>query len=80
MLAGEYLKSLIGHFRQNIVGPAVRALRLTDFLDRQIDLGMRVPEVHTRHRAGQRQVVRLNLVFMLYIGRDQVLIHSAGFD
>ena len=39
-----------------ILGAAVRALGLAGFLDRQEYSRMRVPQVHPRHRAGQRQV------------------------
>lgn len=50
---------------QHVVRTAVRAHRLTRRLDRQVDLGMRIPQRHPRHRAGQRQIRRSHFVAVL---------------
>ncbi len=57
--------------------PAIRALCLAGLLDRQIHLGVGVPQVHSRHRTGQRNVVTPYTVTVLCVCRDQLLVNCA---
>ena len=50
---------------------AIRALRPACLLDGQEHARMRVPEMHSRHGAGQRQVGRRDLVLILRVRLDQ---------
>jgi len=51
----------------------IGTLRVAGRLDGQIHLWMRIPEVHTRHRARERQIFRPDFVQMLGIGWNEVL-------
>lgn len=66
--------SLLVLIFKKVGGAAVRAFGLPRFLDRQIHLRMRIPQVHTGHRTGQRQVLAPYAIPVLCIGWDQVLI------
>ena len=56
---------------KNVLGAAVRALRPAGLLDRQIDPRVRVPEIHLRHRARERQIAGVHFVFVLRVGLDE---------
>lgn len=60
-----------------VLGATIRAFRLAAFLDRQVYLGVRIPQVHPRHRARQRQFRLPHLVAMLCIGRNEVFVDGA---
>ncbi len=62
---------------KHILGPAIRAFRLTGLLDRQIHLRMRIPQVHARHRAGQWYVPALYLVAVPRISCNQILVNGS---
>ena len=63
---------------QHIDRATVRALRLAGFVDGQIHLRVRIPQVHAGHRAGQRQVSRTDRVAMLGVGGNQILVDGSG--
>src|SRR5580692_1201262 len=56
---------------ERVLGAAIRALGPAAAFDGQIHPRMRVPQVHLRHRAGQRQVVRGYLVLVLRVRLDE---------
>ena len=55
---------------KRVLSTTVRALRFTRCLDGQKHLGMRIPQVHARHRTRQGQILRPHLVFMLCVSRN----------
>src|SRR5579863_6698694 len=56
---------------QRVLRAAVGALRPAGIFNRKIHARMRVPQVHLRHRAAQRQILGADLVLVLRVGCDQ---------
>ena len=58
---------------EGVFGAAVRALGPAILLDGQVDARVGVPQVHLRHGAGERQVLRRHLILVLRVRLDQRL-------
>jgi len=64
------------HFgRQFVVCPAIGALGLSSRFYRQIDLRMRVPQIHSGQRTVQRQVLYVDAITVLRIRSDQLFLN-----
>lgn len=62
---------------QLIARPTIGTLRLSRALNGQVDLRVRVPQVHAGQRAMQGQLLMTNTIDMLRVSLNQVLVHSA---
>jgi hypothetical protein len=67
----------VGPVTDEILRATIRAFGLACFGNRQVYLRMRIPQVHSGHRAGQWDVRRPNFVPVLGVSRDQILIDRA---
>lgn len=59
---------------EKIVSAAIRAPCLTVFLNGQVDLRMRIPQIHAGHRTRQRQIMHSDHILVLRVCGDQILI------
>jgi hypothetical protein len=56
---------------QGILRSAVRALGFARFFDWQVHSGMRIPQMHLRHRTRERQIFAGHHVLILRISLDE---------